>query len=289
MFQVNSFIPRRLFVTCFASYKSYDGLPRYHTSDLNFYTILEIEKDASSSKIKEAYFEKSKKLHPDKNPSVEAQKHYKDVREAYDILSDKKKKKAYDNDLRIQNYQEFHKRDMSSRYKAHKQQEPDNVFNSQRDDHIEKNWKRWDEFDEIDEKKRIDREIRNYKRQQEMWRRMQYQENKYQQEFYKRNFYGDEKDPGHPDGEQFKKFEEALWNENGKRRTLAAFCFLWLFFTLFLSELDRTVLALKEEQRNEMKNKSDFERLFAQENFKSKSESDRYFGNSSDIKDPKQS
>ena len=37
-----------------------------------------------------------------------------------------------------------------------------------------------------------------------MWRRMQYQENKYQQEFYKRNFYGDEKDPGHPDGEQFK-------------------------------------------------------------------------------------
>ena len=49
------------------------------------------------------------------------------------------------------------------------------------------------------------------------------------------------------------------------------------------------MLALKEEQRNELKNKSDFERLFAQENFKSKSESDRYFGNSSDIKDPKQS
>ena len=46
----------------------------------------------------------------------------------------------------------------------------------------------------------------------------------------------------------------------------------------------------KEEERNELKNKSDFERMFVQENLRSKSElknMDRYFGSSSNDKDPK--
>ena len=115
---IQNLIPRRLFVTSFASYKSYDGLPRYHNSETNFYTVLEIEKDASTSKIKEAYFEKSKKLHPDVNKTEEAKQNYKDVREAYDILGDRKKRKDYDGQLRIKVYQEVHRRSMASDYKG---------------------------------------------------------------------------------------------------------------------------------------------------------------------------
>ena len=115
---IQNLIPRRLFVTCFASYKSYDGLPRYHNSETNFYTVLEIEKDASTSKIKEAFFEKSKKLHPDVNKTEEAIQNYKDVREAYDILGDKKKRKEYDSELRIHVYQDVKKRNMTSHFKG---------------------------------------------------------------------------------------------------------------------------------------------------------------------------
>ena len=115
---IQNLIPRRLFVTCFASYKSYDGLPRYHNSEPNFYTVLEVETDASTSKIKEAYFEKSKKLHPDVNKTEDAKQNYKDVREAYDILGDKKKRKVYDGELRIHVYQEVHRRNMTSNYEG---------------------------------------------------------------------------------------------------------------------------------------------------------------------------
>ena len=99
-------IGRRFFVTCIASYKSHDGLPLFHTSNANFYTVLEIEKDASSAQVKNAYFEKSKELHPDKNDTEEAKQNYKDVREAYDILGDKRKRRVYDKLLFKQEYRE---------------------------------------------------------------------------------------------------------------------------------------------------------------------------------------
>ena len=115
---IQNLIPRRFFVTCFASYKSYDGLPRQHTSETNFYTVLEIERDAPTSKIKEAYFEKSKKLHPDVNETEEAKQNYKDVREAYDVLGDRKKRKHYDGQLKINVYQEVHRRKMTSDFQG---------------------------------------------------------------------------------------------------------------------------------------------------------------------------
>ena len=99
-------IGRRFFVTCIASYKSHDSLPIFHTSNANFYTVLEIEKDASSAQVKNAYFEKSKELHPDKNDTEEAKQNYKDVREAYDILGDKRKRRVYDKLLFKQEYRE---------------------------------------------------------------------------------------------------------------------------------------------------------------------------------------
>jgi molecular chaperone DnaJ len=60
----------------------------------NYYDILGIKKDANEGEIKKAYRKLSKKYHPDVNPDGEEK--FKDIAEAYDILSDKEKKNNYD-------------------------------------------------------------------------------------------------------------------------------------------------------------------------------------------------
>ena len=61
----------------------------------NYYQILNINKDASQSEIKKAYRQLSKQFHPDVNPGGEDK--FKEIAEAYDVLSDEKKRKQYDN------------------------------------------------------------------------------------------------------------------------------------------------------------------------------------------------
>ncbi len=61
----------------------------------NLYTILGIEKTATSSEVKAGYFAMAKKYHPDAGDEAEVKKFY-EVTEAYQILSDKEKRRAYD-------------------------------------------------------------------------------------------------------------------------------------------------------------------------------------------------
>jgi len=61
----------------------------------NYYAILEVEKTATKDQIKSSYRKLSKKFHPDKNPKGEEQ--FKKIAEAYSILGDPEKRKAYDN------------------------------------------------------------------------------------------------------------------------------------------------------------------------------------------------
>jgi molecular chaperone DnaJ len=66
-------------------------------SDRTYYEILEIDKNASSSEIKKAYRKKAKQYHPDKNPGdKEAENMFKEVNEAYSVLSDEQQKAIYD-------------------------------------------------------------------------------------------------------------------------------------------------------------------------------------------------
>lgn len=63
---------------------------------MNPYEILGVSKDASASEIKKAYRKLSKQYHPDLNQEAGAEEKFKEINEAYEILSDPQKKAQYD-------------------------------------------------------------------------------------------------------------------------------------------------------------------------------------------------
>lgn len=63
----------------------------------DYYKILGVDKNASSAEIKKVYRELAKKHHPDANKGAETDKKFKDISEAYAVLSDPEKRKKYDN------------------------------------------------------------------------------------------------------------------------------------------------------------------------------------------------
>ena len=66
-------------------------------SKKDYYKILSVEREAGEDDIKKAYRRLARKYHPDLNPGDKAaEERFKNVQEAYDILSDSKKRQMYD-------------------------------------------------------------------------------------------------------------------------------------------------------------------------------------------------
>jgi len=57
-----------------------------------------VKPDATESEIKKAFYKLAQKWHPDKNPDnkEEAEEKFKEINEAYEVLSDKNKRETYD-------------------------------------------------------------------------------------------------------------------------------------------------------------------------------------------------
>jgi curved DNA-binding protein len=63
----------------------------------DYYAILGVKKDAPEKEIKSAYRRLARKYHPDVNPGdASAEEKFKEISEAYDVLSDKEKRQKYD-------------------------------------------------------------------------------------------------------------------------------------------------------------------------------------------------
>lgn len=66
----------------------------------NWYQVLEVSQQASEEEIKASYRKLAKKYHPDAHPGdKECEKRFKEISEAYSILSDQEKRKKYDAEL----------------------------------------------------------------------------------------------------------------------------------------------------------------------------------------------
>lgn len=62
----------------------------------DLYEILGVDKTATEDEVKKAFRKKARTLHPDVNKDPDAEERFKELNEAYDVLSDSQKKSLYD-------------------------------------------------------------------------------------------------------------------------------------------------------------------------------------------------
>ncbi|XP_013370026.1 PREDICTED: dnaJ homolog subfamily B member 6-like [Chinchilla lanigera] len=101
---------------------------------VNYYKVLGVPQNASSTAIKKAYHQLALQVHPDKNPENKqaAEEKFKQVAEAYEVLSDAKRRNDYDRTRKNCTQREYRG---GGRNKSHPEEEllferPRNVFDN---------------------------------------------------------------------------------------------------------------------------------------------------------------
>ena len=62
----------------------------------DYYEVLGVTRDAPPEQVKKAFKRLAGKYHPDRNDSPDAEAKFKEINEAYSVLSDQQKRQAYD-------------------------------------------------------------------------------------------------------------------------------------------------------------------------------------------------
>src|SRR5438309_5710084 len=65
-------------------------------TELDYYTVLGVSRDASDAELKRACRELAQQWHPDVNTEAAAQERFKEINGAYQVLSDPQRRQAYD-------------------------------------------------------------------------------------------------------------------------------------------------------------------------------------------------
>ncbi|WVQ70959.1 chaperone DnaJ [Cryptococcus sp. DSM 104548] len=87
---------RPLSATTIDKRRSFHSTAVHRASAKDPYDVLGVKKEASASDIKKAYYALAKKWHPDSSKEANAKDRFHEIQSAYDVLSDDKKRKAYD-------------------------------------------------------------------------------------------------------------------------------------------------------------------------------------------------
>lgn len=66
----------------------------------DYYRIMGLQPTATLAEVKSAYRKKASALHPDRNPAVRARAEFQEMQEAYEVLSDADRRRAYDDNRR---------------------------------------------------------------------------------------------------------------------------------------------------------------------------------------------
>ena len=66
------------------------------SSERDYYEVLGVTRTASADEIRRAYRRLARERHPDVNKSADAETRFAELQEAYDVLSDAEKRRAYD-------------------------------------------------------------------------------------------------------------------------------------------------------------------------------------------------